>query len=235
MLDRGSRAWTHAALPRVRTTPPEWDVGSVMAIHHAGRYLYLETHLNPSAGTTIVLNRSLRPIAALDGWTLVVLPEGRVIYEQSMVHFAPTHSVALRTYDPVSKADEALYPRKPFEAVRRAYVDSRKALYARLGEDWFREHNRSTDPEDFDSELLDSVVTNPAGTVAAFAIRFGRDDAEPATLVLEVVVTCIDLETIRPRCAEMRLDELRHRHPEWDTRESLGAKVRWPLEPPPGR
>ena len=67
VFDRSKAAWIHASLPRRRAASPAWDVGSILEIHHSASRIYLDTHTNPSAGTVIVLSRSLRPVAALSG------------------------------------------------------------------------------------------------------------------------------------------------------------------------
>jgi len=214
VFDRSRSAWTGAVLARVRTAPPAWDVGSVLAIHHSASRIYIDTHTNPSAGTLIVLSRRLRPVAALSGWLLRLLPGGVAIHHASEVHFAPVHAAEIRAYDARTGRDAALYPRRPYDRVRLRYVDTVAAIYARLGEAWFAEHNRSMDASDFNSSLSSDVVADSTGTAVAFLMRFGdgNDLTQAATPVLDVVVRC-DVPGRAGRCREMELEPLRRRHP----------------------
>ena len=223
VFDRSRARWTHAALPRLRATAPAWDVGSVLEIHHTATHLYLDTHSNPSAGTVIVLTRALRPVAALDGWLLRLLPSGLAVYHRSMIHFAPTHSAEIWTFDARSGRDALLYPREPYDTVRRRYIDTAAALYARLGEAWFREHDQGMDPARFSSSLVGDIVTDGAGTAAALLMRFGeRDDRTPAaTPLLDVAVVCRGLRQADERCAETELSVLQARHPGWTPMQLL--------------
>jgi len=234
--DRARRAWTHAGLERWRHEPPEWEVGSIIAIQHTDRFVVLTTHESPSAGTTIVLTRALTPVVALRGWLLTTLPGNVMLYHHSMMHFAPTHSAELWTWDPSSGRDALLYPTRPWDSVRQAYVDSTRVTYARVGEDWFRIHNHHMDPEQFDASLVDSVVADAEGRRVAFQMRFGGGDGTPAaTPRLDVVVSCQDPGYARARCSETPLSALQRRYPGWPTDRILDDLVNHPQNgrPPP--
>lgn len=206
--DRATGAWTHAYLERRRSARPAWDVGSVLEIHHTAARIYLDTHTNPSAGTIVVLDRQLRPVAALDGWLLRLLPGGAALYQHSAVHFAPTHSAELWLYDAAPGRDVRLYPSEPSGAVRQRYIDSTRALYARLGEDWFRVHNYPMDPELFDSSLEGEVSVSDSGRVLSFVMRFGGGEAPAATPAMEVLVRCDHLVE-GGTCIETEVDPAR--------------------------
>jgi hypothetical protein len=91
-------------------------VGSVMAIHRTKRYVLVDTHVNPSAGRLYVLSRDAdRLVTELEGWVLRVLPNDVVLYHRNQVHFAPTHSAELWTWDPATHRDTQLYSSKPFD------------------------------------------------------------------------------------------------------------------------
>lgn len=223
VYDRSRAAWVHAALPRRRAAPPAWDVGSVLEIHHTARRIYLDTHTNPSAGTVIVLTRALRPAAALSGWLLRLLPGGLAIHHRSMVHFAPVHSAELWLFDERSGRDAVLYPREPWDRVRRRYVDTTAAIYARLGEAWFMAHNQAMDSSAFNSSLASPVVIGGGGSAAAFVMRFGDrfDRSAAATPVLDVAVRCEALGRKEERCREVELEVLQRRHRERTTEQLL--------------
>ena len=126
--------WAHASLERRRSVAPEWDVGSVLGIQHSADHVFLDTHTNPSAGTVIVLNRSLHPVAALDGWVLKLLPAGRLFYHRSSPHFVATHPAELWTWDPQSGRDARVYPGEPYDSIRLRYTAATRRVYDRVGE-----------------------------------------------------------------------------------------------------
>ena len=209
-FDRGTRQWVHAGLEPRRESVPVWDIGTVLRIHHSDRHVLLDTHRNPSAGMIIVLSRQLTPVAALDGWVLRVLTAGVVLYHRSSVHFAPTHSAELWTWDGATGRDLRLYPGVPPDSVRRAYIDTVEAIYRRTGEAWFRANNHHMGPVRFDSRLLDSVTVGPTGRDMTFVVRFGGGDGTPAaTPTLDVVVRCRDVGLRSARCSDAPLSARR--------------------------
>jgi hypothetical protein len=188
--------------------------------------VYLDTHSSPSAGIILVLTRELRPVTALWGWSLRLLPNDVLVYHRSMVHFAPTHSAELWTYDPRSNRDALLYPQKPFSDVRTRYIARVKAEFDRLGEDWFRVNNHHMDAEQFDSRREDSLVVSADGRSLATMFLFGdRDPAPGRTTPLEVVVHCTSLHSPRPVCTEEELSAVRLRYPGATTVQLLSRLV----------
>ena len=225
-FDRRTKAWSHAALERRRAEPPAWDVGSVLGIQHSADRIFLDTHTNPSAGTVIVLDRVLRPLAALDGWLLALLPSGRVFYQRSMPHFVATHPAELWTWDPQTSRDTRVYPSEPYDSVRLRYIAATRQVYERLGEAWFQAHNHSMDAEQFGSSIRSRIRTDPAGSTAVFLVQFGEDADSPArTPLLDVVVTCRGAGTEQVRCTEVELSVLQARHPGWSTTRILDELI----------
>ncbi len=225
-FDRRTMTWSHTLLERRRTLAPEWDVGSVLDIQHSADRIFLETHTNPSAGTVIVLTRSLQPVAALDGWLLKLLPTGRVFYHRSMPHFVATHPAELWTWDPRSGRDSRVYPGEPYDSIRLRYIAATRAGYQRLGEPWFREHNHPMDAEHFGSSIRSRIRSDDSGTTVVFLMQFGEEGDPPARIPsLDVVVTCRGAGTDRVRCTEVELKTLQSRHPAWSTTRILDDLV----------
>ena len=101
-FDKRSRTW-HS------TTFPE-PIGSVLRIMRGRGYLFISGHSSPSASPMLVLSNTLRKKRELDGWPVLVLDDGRVVFHRSMIHFSPAHGGALALYDPVSNREQPLYP-----------------------------------------------------------------------------------------------------------------------------
>ena len=213
--DKATGSWAHAAFERGNT-------GSALGIRRSPRHIFIDTHLNPSAGALVVLSRALEPVARLDGWLLRLMPGEIVLYHRNQVHFAPIHPAELWIWSAATGLDTVLYPARPYGAVRSRYVDSLRARYARLGEPWFREHNHPTDPEWFGSRLGDTLVFDEAGTAVAFVMHFGEGNELPADPPpLDVVVTCRGLTTSAPACSETELLVLRRLRPHGTTHQLL--------------
>jgi hypothetical protein len=191
-------------------------------------YILIDTHLNPSRGTLLVLSRALQRVAVLDGWSLLVLPGDAVVYHKSMVHFAPTHPAELRLFHPANQRDVPIYPTLPYAEVRRQYVERVREIYARIGEDWFRINNHHMMAEQFESRIAQPVADS-TGRRIAFIAMFGEGGgSRAATPLVEVLVVCADV-LATPRCEETELSATRLAHPDWSDerilREALSPGV----------
>ena len=101
-FDKRSRTWRS-------TTFPE-SIGSVLRIMRGRGYLFVSGHSSPSAAPTLVLSGALRKKRELDGWPMLVVDDGRLVFHRSMIHFSPAHAGALALYDPASDREVSLYP-----------------------------------------------------------------------------------------------------------------------------
>ncbi len=90
-------------------TFPE-PIGSILKIQRYAGYLYVTGHSSPSATPLLVLSDELELKRELNGWQMLMLDDGRVIFSRSMVHFAPAHAGVLALYDPIADREDALYP-----------------------------------------------------------------------------------------------------------------------------
>jgi hypothetical protein len=107
-FDQATRAWRSATFSE--------SIGSVLSIGRKGAYLYLTGHSSPSATPLLVLDaHSLARKRELDGWPVLMLDDGRVVFSRSMIHFAPTHAEVLALYDPRIDREETLYPGPPVQ------------------------------------------------------------------------------------------------------------------------
>ena len=150
--------------------------GSIIGIAKAGDHFLLNTHVNPSASLTLVVDKDLSYRDTIFGWAVAIFPDGLVAYQHSEVHFAPTHYVEMSVYDPRTKKHWQIYPKKPYQPVRQQQVEKVRAAYQKRGDAWFREHNHHGDPELFDNYLQGEVAANGATHSLAFVIVFDNTD-----------------------------------------------------------
>jgi hypothetical protein len=217
-LDRRTSRWTHTAVARMPGNAPAnvsaQPLGSAVRITATPSHILLDTHVNPSAGTLLVLDAQLRMVRTLDGWSELVLPGGAVVYQKSMVHFAPTHPAELWIFGPSNGRNEALYPTQPYADVRRQYIERVRGIYARIGEDWFRINNHHMMAEQFESSIGDPMADS-SGTRIAFIAMFGEGGgSRAATPLVEVLVVCGNV-LVQPRCEETELSATRLANPDW--------------------
>src|SRR5262249_3616397 len=85
-------------------------IGSVLSVQRNGRLFYVEGHSSPSATPLLVCDEVLKRSQRLHGWPMLMLPDGRVVFHRSMVHFAPAHSGILAIYDPRTNREDSFYP-----------------------------------------------------------------------------------------------------------------------------
>ncbi|HYM91636.1 MAG TPA: hypothetical protein VEW91_08395 [bacterium] len=169
--DKVARAWTSAEIDgRAAQFSDTWCLGSAVDVRASTHAFYLGTHLNPSAGCTIVLSRDLAVQAVLPGWVLAVFGDGTIVYQRSEVHFAPTHYAELSLYDQTHRRDVQIYPMKPYQRIRTEHINRVRQVYS--NEAWCRAHNHHCDPELFDNFLVGEVAISDATRALAFQVAF---------------------------------------------------------------
>ena len=169
------------------------------------RYIHIGYHINPSAQGLFVLSRDLKVLGELYGWELMTLPNESIVYANSQVHFAPTHSLEISVFNPVTRKDKQIYPPKPYQPIRKAFIDRVRKVYSERGEAWFREHNHHMNPEMFDSSLMGEIAIDRAQNAVSFNVRYGEPDNanDPVPFTQRVLVTCSPInQTERLQCKE---------------------------------
>jgi hypothetical protein len=145
-------------------------LGSAVSIRAETHGFYLGTHLNPSAGCTIVLSRDLSIQTVLPGWVLGVFADGAILYERSQTHFAPTHYAELSLYYPAHRQTVDIYPMKPFQRIRAEHISRVRRVYSNAA--WCRAHNHHCDPERFDNFVVGEAAVSDAANALAFQVAF---------------------------------------------------------------
>jgi len=160
--DRKRGEWITAALGASSGGKNDLDdscTGSVERIESIGAHLAIETHLNPSAGCTLLFSKELKLDGTLFGWLVGQLGEDELIYERNQVHFAPVHPTEIAIYSVGDKRDATIFPREPHQSVWRARVEQLRQFYASR-QSWCQANNDPCDPEQFDSALVGDVAAN---------------------------------------------------------------------------
>ncbi len=195
LLDRSAGRWQHATV----TLDDAPGVGnSIVNMKRTRRYIYLDSHINPSAGRLIVLSHDLKLRRALYGWELATLSDESIVYHHSQIHFAPTHWLEISAFNATTLAEKQIYPPKPYQPVRRDFIERVSQEYKKRGEDWFRNNNHHMNPELFDSSLVGDVTVNAAAKNITFMVQFGaRDNAlDPLPFTERVRVTCAPIDRV---------------------------------------
>ena len=174
-LERASGRWSGYPISLTAARGAEGAVAGPscrrgLALERFPAGVLIRAHVNPSAECTIVLGRDLSVRAVLAGWPVVTFADGRLVYQRNQVHFAPVHPVALGLWDPRRPRDDvSVYPREPYQAVRRAHVELMRARYT---DDWCRVRNHPCEPDRFDERLAGEVVADARGDALAFVLAW---------------------------------------------------------------
>jgi hypothetical protein len=199
---RASGRWLHRDISAAVR-----PANAITGIKKTLRYIYLDSHINPSAGRLVILSRNLRSVRQLDGWALAVLPNDSVVLHHNQVHFAPTHSLEVSLFDPRSGRQKQIYPPKIVDAVRRDFVRRVAQEYKQRGEQWFADHNHHMNPELFDSALVGDAVVDSAGDSVRFRVRFGdpQNGNDPLSFSEQVAVDCSSIGSLdKATCHERK-------------------------------
>lgn len=178
LFEKSGHRWTERTLDRdsLVCEKPFITPGSIQHIARSRDYFYLNTHINPSAGCLVMLTRDLMYYDGIYGGLLAAFGDGLLVYQNSQVHFAPTHYTEVSVYDPREKKHWLIYPRKPYQAVRLAHIEKVRAEYQRRGEKWFMEHNHHGNPELFDNGMEGNVATKDSDHSLIFQIAYDNSD-----------------------------------------------------------
>jgi bla regulator protein BlaR1 len=189
LFDKKQNKWTQQRIDfeTVRAVS-RFGPGSIVGVTHALDYVYLKIHRTPSACYTLVLTKDLKFHNVLYGWPLKAFDDGTLVYHNSQVHFAPTHSAEISIYNPHTKIDKKIYPSKPYSKIRTDHIRKVKAAYEKTGTDWFRINNHHMDPERFNNHLRGEVAIDNEKRSLSFVIGYNNKDfgGEGITEVLHV-------------------------------------------------
>jgi len=169
-FDRAAGQWQSGEISRA-TLEQEQCTGSAYAAWVTGDRIYITLHLNPSASCTLALSRNLAVQRVLNGWIIAAFEDGRVVYHNNEVHFAPVHEGELSIFNPRADQEFKIYPRKPFQSIRTTHIEKLRAFYSH-NQDWCDAHNDPCDPESFNSDVISEVTTSDKTDSLAFVAQF---------------------------------------------------------------
>ncbi len=149
-------------------------LGSILQIESSAKSLFVDTHINPSAGCLLIISQELELEKSLFGWYLGRFGEESVVYHRSEVHFAPVHAAEIALYDRKTHRDTTIYPRQPYQPIRLAHIAKLREFF-RTHEEWCKQNNHSCDPDWFDNGLIGSVVIDDHSYTLAFVIGYDQD------------------------------------------------------------
>jgi hypothetical protein len=121
--DRKARTWKNAAITgggsqinaAGASMSDDTCLGSVLRIGASAESIFLDTHINPSAGCLLILSQDLKVRTALFGWYLARFSDDSVVYHRSEVHFAPVHPAELALYNWRSGREVSCSPESHFK------------------------------------------------------------------------------------------------------------------------
>jgi hypothetical protein len=155
-------------------------LGSVISVHAVPSVFLLDTHINPSAGCLVILDRKLAFQDALYGWYLGALGDTQIIFQRSEVHFAAVHPAELALYDFTTRHETPLFPRQPFRQIRGEYTAKLRDFYQN-NQAWCNKNNDPCDPQSVDSTLQGEIAVNEREHALVFVISYDhiQDFEEP--------------------------------------------------------
>jgi hypothetical protein len=149
--------------------------GAVMKILESEDFYFVDTHLNPSAGWTLVLTSELKLHDVLFGSIRQLFADGTAVYSESIIHFAPTHFTLLDIYNPATRGIHRIFPHEPHQALWLAREEKMAQIYDELGETWCQENNHHCNPALFNNYLASDIVVNDDTDSLAFVIVFSGE------------------------------------------------------------
>jgi hypothetical protein len=212
LLDKRTGLWRHREIKGKTNSieePENICAGSVLQIKPVGNWLFLGTHLTPSASCTFVLSRTLEVNHILFGWPMAFFSSGAAIMEGNTVHFSPIQPLSVEFYDPATGGATPLLPRQD----DTIYRDFLRRVSSRLDKSWCREHHRLCEVSETNGELGKIAVNDQTNTAALLVDYddgeegYGAEAKSPVEFV--EVIYVFDLSRKEMRYREFQPDVLK--------------------------
>ena len=175
------------------------NLGSLHHLRLTGQFVVVETHLSPSAASTIVIHRERGLVGRFYGWVVHIVLGDVLVLQRSMVHFAPAHQGELAVFDAGKAFATALY--RPASSPRgAAFVNRMRPVVADLENRKIPSGSYGWNPEWFDISFSEFTY-DPRADALTFHVRFASRTPAP---VLEdrFTVVCRPMRAASRQCAE---------------------------------
>lgn len=177
--DKTDGKWQSGKIDEAATEAKNVDtpcLGSVLGMHRLGDYLLVDTHINPSAGCTLILDRKLELKGGLFGWYLAGFGKSGILYHRSETHFAAVHATEIGLYDLATGSDTTIFPPKP-DSATRTHISKKIGEFGAAHRDWCREHNDPCAPDEIESALIGDIAVNAESDALAFVMSYESGNA----------------------------------------------------------
>ena len=192
------------------------------------RYIFLSSHLSPSAEVSLVLDRSFTLLGELRGYGFHVLDDVTILFNGNMVHFADSHQQTLQAFNPVSRKTTEVFPGAYNSPYGPALMNRITSLLARSDESTRDVLLAARIDVGFDRTLVDWRA-DPSGRKVVIAVDYHRDRLQhlewettdntgrpmpivPSELELRTVAVCSRTGADGWRCREQLLADAAKRH-----------------------
>ena len=200
LYDRRRNRWVHNDDVIAEAGRRGLDVGgSVLDVVISEKVVLLDTHATPSAGQTLVMDRSLHLLSSLSGFHARPTSDGSIWYFGNMTHFADTHQETLKFFDLKRHAESEIFPGSALSAVATSYEQQIKAIFASY-------------PEFQTASTFDRTITSVMERDArlSFLVQYGSNYLENKRVTAPTFVTIARCDRRRDSskwsCAESELE-----------------------------
>lgn len=180
--------------------PPMHCLGSILALEFYRGFVYINTHINPSAGCVIILSESLKFKAAESGWTLGFIGAEYAIIKRSEVHFMSVFPLHIGVFDLKRNKATEVYP-FPNDPQRRLFS---RLIGPHISPKWCAQVAAQCDPQNF-NVFASKVIVNEDAHVFGFHAEFNAEGFGDAAV-----------RNVRPRTVSYIF---RERNGAWEHRE----------------
>lgn len=166
-FDKNSRKWSNQVI--------DGYLGQFIEIKETKNFYLIDTHINPSAGMTVILSQDMKTSHILEGYIQAVYDDDLMIYGPNNIHFAPTHPTKIGIYNPFTQETKTILPQNLDPPLWAAHVEKMNTIYEQLiTDDWCARNNHHCKPEWFTRYFGGVTVNSTTDSLAFFAHFVGE-------------------------------------------------------------
>ncbi len=171
--DKNLQTWSYQAI--------NGYLGQFMDIRATKNFYLIRAHINPSAGSTVIVPQDMASYHILTGFIGEVYDDNLIIYHPNQIHFAPTHPNEIGIYNPFTQEIKTILPRKPNPRLWSEYVNKMGEVYEQLiADEWCVRNNHHCKPEWF-TRYFGNITVNSTSDSLIFIAHF--DSGAPYELL----------------------------------------------------